>query len=949
MLEAVFQATSAGLLVVDVKGKLVRMNGALGRMIGLTREGALPPPSERLALLHLATPDGTPYMTEQLPGLRALRGESVLDEPASLIRPDGSPAALAISAAPIRDGSGAITGAVLRLLDTTARFAAEVGLRRSNAALGMLSRCNEGLLRSGSEEVLFKAVCQAVVEDGGYLFAWVGVPEDDAGKTVRVVARAGRDDGYLDRARLVWADEVHGRGPSGLALREGRLVINLDIERDPSVAPWREEALARGFRAVTALPLVRDGQRLGVLVMYSGHTRAPEPTELQVLAQMADDLAFGVANLRAAREQREGAARLAESEARYRQLFQHMLHGFTWCKLIRDERGLVVDWVYLGVNEAFERITGLQDVVGRRVTELFPDLREAYPALFATYARVAAGGPPERFELDFLPLGGRTFSASVHSPLPDQLVSVFDDVTDQRRAAAAIQRSEERFRALVEKSSEMVFLLDEHGRLGFWPKAATQALGLGEEQVGKDASSLVHPADVERLRKEFLELRRQPGSALPLSLRVATQRGTWRDLEGVLHNLLGEPAVNAVVATLRDVTAQRELEAKYRQSQKLESIGRLAGGVAHDFNNLLTVILSCSEALDTSVQSGSPIFAEDIDEIRQAGLRARDLTRQLLAFARKQVIAPVRLDLNHSVRSSEKLLRRVLGEDVELVVETAIDLWPTLADPGQIEQVLLNLAVNARDAMPGGGQLTLRTRNEEAGHAASQGPAQGHVQLIVRDTGSGIPAEVKEHLFEPFFTTKELGKGTGLGLATVHGIVAQAGGHVHVESEPGNGATFTICLPRTSAVTPSRPTMQALRPPKTTGTERLLLVEDDPRVRAITLRALQGAGYQVDVAANGAEALALARERKAFDLVVTDVVMPGPGVGEVVEGLRAGRPQLKVLYISGYTHDAISRQGVLEAGTRFLAKPFTASALLARVRAVLDEPVQAESPQGSPR
>jgi PAS domain S-box-containing protein len=644
--------------------------------------------------------------------------------------------------------------------------------------------------------------------------------------------------------------------------------------------------------------------------------------------------ALGVSRDATARVDAERALR--ESEARYRQLFQHMLHGFAWCRMIRDGQGKAIDSVYLDVNAAFGRLTGRHDVVGRTVNEIFPGANEAQPEILAAYDRVARGGPPEKFEIDFAPLGGRTLSVSVHSPLPDQFVAVFDDVTEQRRAAAAVQHSEERFRALIEKSSEMVFLLDEHGRVTFWPKAATEALGLGNEQVGVDALGLVHPAEVEGLRKLFRELRLRPGGTCPLSLRVATQRGTWRELEGILHNLLDEHAVRAVVATLHDVTAQHELEAKYRQSQKLESIGRLAGGVAHDFNNLLTVILSCSEALETAVQSGSPIFAEDIDEIRQAGLRARDLTRQLLAFARKQVIAPVRLDLNQAVRSSEKLLRRVLGEDVELVVETAPDLWPTLADPGQVEQVLLNLAVNARDAMPGGGKLTLQTRNEIPGHAGAL--SQGSVQLIVRDTGTGIPAAVKEHLFEPFFTTKEQGKGTGLGLATVHGIIAQAGGHLHVESEPGHGATFIVCLPRNLAPPTSRPTLQALRPPATAGTERLLLVEDDPRVRAIALRALQGAGYKVDVAANGTEALELARlNGTPYALIVTDVVMPGLTVDRMVDGLRAGRPGLKVLYISGYTHDAIARQGVLEAGTRFLAKPFTTSALLARVRAVLDE------------
>jgi two-component system cell cycle sensor histidine kinase/response regulator CckA len=387
----------------------------------------------------------------------------------------------------------------------------------------------------------------------------------------------------------------------------------------------------------------------------------------------------------------------------------------------------------------------------------------------------------------------------------------------------------------------------------------------------------------------------------------------------------------------RDATEQRRLEEQLRQGQKLESIGRLAGGVAHDFNNLLTVILSCSAGIREAQAEGRPVDPEDVEQIQEAGERARDFTTQLLAFARKQVISPVPLDLNTVVRSSERLLRRVLGEDVRLEVHAQEGLWLALCDPGQMEQLLLNLAANARDAMPRGGTLVIETRNAvvEPG-AASAGTSSGQwVHLVVRDSGAGMSAEVQERIFEPFFTTKEMGKGTGLGLATVHGIVTQNGGRVLVESEPGHGTTFEIRFPRTHAIPEAAPRPAPAAAAR--GTETILVVEDDSSVRAVTVRALRGAGHRVLVASDGPEALAVAEQHGGtLHLVVTDVVMPGMSGRAVVDSLRRRRPGLRALFVSGYPQEVIARRGVLDGGIEFLAKPFTPATLTARVRAVLD-------------
>jgi CheY-like chemotaxis protein len=359
----------------------------------------------------------------------------------------------------------------------------------------------------------------------------------------------------------------------------------------------------------------------------------------------------------------------------------------------------------------------------------------------------------------------------------------------------------------------------------------------------------------------------------------------------------------------------------------------LAGGVAHDFNNLLTVILGNAALVDAALATGDP-RREEIDQIKIAAERAERLTRQLLAFARKQVIAPVPLDLSEVVRGTQKLLQRVLGEDVRLVTQLAPGLPAVRADPGQLEQVIMNLAVNARDAMPRGGTLTIETRGGPGCAAAVDGAAAGPwVQLLVRDSGTGMSEEVKAHLFEPFFTTKRPGQGTGLGLATVHGAVGQAGGHVHVESEVGRGTAVTVCLPVTAdaAVRAEQPAAGSAR-----GREAVLVVEDDAQVRRVTMRTLERAGYRVVGAGDAAEALDRFREGAvAFDLVVTDVIMPGLSGRALVAELERLRPGIRALYVSGYTRDALASRDVADEGIHFLPKPFTPATLLDRVREVL--------------
>jgi nitrogen-specific signal transduction histidine kinase len=387
-----------------------------------------------------------------------------------------------------------------------------------------------------------------------------------------------------------------------------------------------------------------------------------------------------------------------------------------------------------------------------------------------------------------------------------------------------------------------------------------------------------------------------------------------------------------------DITERRQLGEQLRQSQKMEAVGRLAGGIAHDFNNLLTVIKGYSELMLEDLEGADPLRTE-VDEIKKAADRAASLTRQLLAFSRQQVLAPKVVDLNTVVGNMDKLLHRLLGEDIDLFTILEPGLGRVKADPGQIEQVIMNLAVNARDAMPKGGKLTIETANVELDEHYTREHAVvkpgSYVMIAVTDTGVGMTDKVKSRIFEPFFTTKEVGKGTGLGLSTVYGIIKQSGGYVWVYSEVGLGSSFKVYLPRVDA--PAEITSPVSSLPTRRGTETVLLVEDEDGVRALERQVLHKHGYNVLEARNGGEALLMCeRHQGEIDMLLTDVVLEQMGGRELAERLLKVRPEMKVLYVSGYADDAIVHHGVLKPGMAFLQKPFTTEALARKVRFVLD-------------
>ena len=512
---------------------------------------------------------------------------------------------------------------------------------------------------------------------------------------------------------------------------------------------------------------------------------------------------------------------------------------------------------------------------------------------------------------------------------------------ERAAAEAALRSNEQRFRALVEHSWDAVALFRSDGTILYGSPATTRILGYDlAEFVDRNALDLIHPEDRDAVVGRLTEALANPRGRVDVAARVRHRDGSWRYLEGVFTNLLDDPSVGAIVNNYRDATERRSLENQVIQAQKMEAVGRLAGGVAHDFNNILTAIGGYSDLLLADLPPDDP-HRQDVDEIHRAADRAAALIQQLLAFSRRQVMQPRVINLNALVANVENLLRRLIGEDVLLATALASDVGCVRADPGQMEQVIMNLAVNARDAMPGGGRLTIETRNVDldAAHAAEHrtvvpGP---HVVLAVSDTGSGMSAETQAHMFEPFFTTKEVGKGTGLGLATVYGIVKQSGGSIWVYSELGHGTTIKVYLPRVDEPPDPLPGTPVTAAADLHGTETILLVEDEPAVRGVARQVLTRHGYTVVEAPDGQTALALFDgDGPKVDLVVTDVVMPGMSGRSLADQLTSRLPGLQVLYMSGYTDDAIVRHGMLEPGLAYLQKPFRPEALAHKVREVLN-------------
>jgi PAS domain S-box-containing protein len=522
-------------------------------------------------------------------------------------------------------------------------------------------------------------------------------------------------------------------------------------------------------------------------------------------------------------------------------------------------------------------------------------------------------------------------------------VGTLMDVSERKHAEEALRRSEEYFRSLIENASDPIVVMDKAGTILYESPALEKVLGWRpEERVGHSVLELLPPEDRAAITQRLQPLMGEPGRTDLVETRVLHRDGSWRDIEAVATSRTDEDGRITVILNVRDLTERKSLEAQLNQAQKMEAIGRLAGGVAHDFNNLTTAILGYSELMLRQLGAGDPL-RRHVAEVTRAAERAASLTRQLLAFSRKQLLQPKVLEVAEVLEHSRGLLERLIGEDIELVTRTEPGVGRVRADPVQLEQVLLNLVVNARDAMPRGGRLVLEASNadldDEYAHEHVTVRPGRYVMIAVSDTGVGMDKETQERIFEPFFTTKEKGKGTGLGLSTVYGIVQQSGGYVWVYSEVGRGTTFKLYLPRVDEEADRLAPVATAAATPVAASETLLLVEDEASVRELLKELLESAGYSVLEASRPAEAITLVEARpEPIDLLITDVVLPEMMGPELARHLHQLRPGLRTLFLSGYTEGIVLDKGLMNDDAHFLQKPFTTDALESKVREVLDGP-----------
>jgi two-component system cell cycle sensor histidine kinase/response regulator CckA len=582
----------------------------------------------------------------------------------------------------------------------------------------------------------------------------------------------------------------------------------------------------------------------------------------------------------------------------------------------------------------------MEDVVGRDGMEfVVPSMRanveEAYQSVLAT-------GQSQTFETDVVSRDGSTrwmntrIGPVIHDGVIVGLTMASSDLTERRDGEDKLRASEALLRSVLESVNDAIITIDAHGRVISCNPATSRLFGYSEDELVDANISLLMPAPDRAQHDRYLTMaadhdalvvgrgrelngRRKDASEFPIEVSVARFR-------------LGE-AVH-FTGVIRDITARKKLEEQFRQAHKMEAFGQLAGGVAHDFNNLLTVILGESEYMASTVQDASlspSEISESLHEIHEAGQRAAGLTRQLLAFSRKTVLEPKFVDVNQIVRDTEKMLKRLIGEDILVSTVLAHHLEHVHVDPTQLSQVLMNLAVNSRDAMPAGGRFQILTEHVTLTSQRGDLPPGDYVKLVVRDNGIGMPPEVASRVFQPFFTTKAVGKGTGLGLAVVHGIVTQSGGAIEVSSEEGEGTTFEILLPVTRA-----PALRTEKGLASHGTETVLVVEDDEAIRRLAVRILSNKGFKVLTAEDGRAALALlGSTAETIDVVVTDVVMPNMDGRELGECIRTRFPNAKLLYVSGYTDDMLVRRGLMSEEVEFLPKPYTPISLTQALQRVL--------------
>jgi PAS domain S-box-containing protein len=1013
------------------------------------------------------------------------------------------------------------------------RKIAEEKIIHLNRVYAVLSEINQAIVRIRNRQELFQEICRIAIEFGKFIMAWIGLV-DSSTKLVKTVAHSGVEEGYLENIRISASEETEGYGPTGMTTREGRYFICNDIQNDPCILPWREEALKRGYFSSAAFPIKIQSQVIGTINFYSSEANFFEKEETDLLEEISNDLSFALESMESEENRKQAEEALRHSEEQYRlitentkdlictldlqgnfnyvspsfkEVLEYSPEELTGCNVFSlihpDDRETVMEiyqqalinregrtlelryqhkngnwhifesvgnWIFDGNGTPQKAVIVSRDITKRkqaeealrRAEEKYRDIVEnAVEGIFQTtpegrfisanptLARIHGFDSPEELISSTTAMGYESFvdpdrraefagllrtqgtiqnfeaqlyrkdrraiwvsmNTRAHRNSKGKLLyyeGTVQDITEHKRAEESLRQSEENARQLAQENAVMAEIgriisstlnIDEIyesfvegvkkiisfdriviNTIDTEKSTVRNAYIAGEkiqdrnvkdvyplegsgnaEMVCTKSTLLIQTEDFSEYKDRFPMLLStfqagfrsimnvplfSKGQVIGGLLLRSCKPYAYMDKDVRLAERIGSQIAGAIAnAQLYTERIQAEkgraaLEEQLRQSQKMEAIGRLAGGVAHDFNNILTVIKGYSQLSLAEMKEGDPFWG-NIEKIKMSADRAADLTRQLLAFSRRQIMEMKVIDLNTVLNNLDKMLRRVIGEDIELVTVLGEDLGKVKTDPSQIEQVIMNLAVNARDAMLNGGKLTLETANVELdeeyarGHiTVKPGP---YVMLSVSDTGVGMTPEVRERVFEPFFTTKEKGKGTGLGLSTVYGTVKQSGGNIWVYSEIGKGTTFKIYLPRVEEPL-EEIKEKVVKDELPRGNETVLIVEDEEDVLRLAGRILSRQGYKVLEATNGDEALEVCRkEKQPIYMILTDVVMPQMSGRELIEKCRELRQDFKSVYMSGYTDNSITHHGVLERGMNYIQKPFTVDGLARKVREVLDK------------
>ncbi len=821
--------------------------------------------------------------------------------------------------------------------DITERKRADEASRKTIRVLKTLSECNQALVRTEDETELIQTVCQTIVEVGGYPLAWIGYTGNGEEKRIRTAAQWGYDEGYTGEAKIVRCETEHELGFIETAIRTGRPSIVGHILTDPLYKPWRAEALKRGYASCIALPLCVKGGAIGALSIYAADPDAFDQEEIKFLTELASDLSYGIATLRANVQHKRTEEALHGAEDMFRNLVERSLVGVY---VIQDGK---FRYVNPRLAECFgysqEEMMSSKSINDLVVPEDRPlvteNIRKRLEGRIHSVHYTFRGLRKDGRQIDVEVFGSKT----EYNGKP-AVIGTLLEITERKRSEEKLQESEQRFRSLFQDALTANFISTPEGKILTCNPAFIRLFGFGSMEDALQCNVVeLYPSpekqrellrllrDKKRLEHHEIELRRHDGTPAYV---VENLVGTF-DSQGELVEIKGY---------IFDQTERRQLEQQLIQAQKMESLGALAGGIAHDFNNILGIMLGHLSLVEM-YRSDKDKTSESIEVLRKTVQRGTMLVRQLLTFARKSEVNYRGTSVDLLIQELMKILTATFSKTITFTAEVEDNMPLILGDYNQLYQALLNMAVNARDAMPQGGTLSVSAKaisGADARARCREAQAEKYVSITLKDTGMGMNEATKRRIFEPFFTTKEIGKGTGLGLAVVYGVVKSHNGFVEVDSAPGMGSAFTLCFPVAVQTIETIPVDDVEIAEVPGGKETILVVEDEEMLRDSVNALLESKGYRVLEAADGESAIHEYRQHKdEIALVLSDVGLPRRSGWKVLQKMREINPAVKAIIASGYI-DPTAKCEMLKAGAReFVQKPYVPSEVLKKIRSVLDE------------